>query len=216
VIFALFVCVQYFAYGVEPRALVDDPRRGAKSAGREGLAGVGGVADRDRLSVTAEVDFVLADHVAHAHRVNADLPRRPLAGENLMEVLRHRAADLAAPIQMCDALSRNEPKGVATILANCNAHGRRQFVDVVESFPAECRFVLETLKDVYRNEALAGKRNLTPQQRLRFHQKQSGRLMGELKGWLNRQLRQRLVEPNSGLGQAIQYMLRHWKSLPSS
>jgi transposase len=135
------------------------------------------------------------------------------AGENLMEVLRHRAADLAAPIQMCDALARNEPKGVKTVLANCNAHGRRQFVDLVESFPAECRFVLETLKEVYRNEALAGKRNLTPQERLGFHQKQSGRLMGELKGWLNRQLRQRLVEPNSGLGQAIQYMLRHWKKL---
>jgi len=108
---------------------------------------------------------------------------------------------------------RNEPKGVKTVLANCNAHGRRQFVDVVESFPAECRFVLETLKEVYRNETVAGTRNLTPQERLRFHQKQSGRLMGELKGWLNRQLRQRLVEPNSGLGLAIQYMLRHWRKL---
>ena len=135
------------------------------------------------------------------------------AGENLMEVLRHRAADLASPIQMCDALSRNEPKGVETILANCNAHGRRQFVDVVESFPVECRFVLETLKEVYRNEALAGERDLSPQERLTFHQEQSGRLMGELKGWLNRQLRQRLVEPNSGLGQAIQYMRRHWRKL---
>jgi hypothetical protein len=29
----------------------------------------------------------------------------------------------------------------------------------------------------------------------------------------NRQLRQRLVEPNSGLGQAIQYMRRHWRKL---
>jgi transposase len=135
------------------------------------------------------------------------------AGENLAEVLRHRAADLAAPIQMCDALSRNEPKGVKTIMANCNAHGRRQFVEVAESFPTECRFVLETLKEVYKNEAVAKKRNLSPQERLRFHQKQSGRVMGKLKGWLKRQLRQRLVEPNSGLGQAIQYMLNHWRKL---
>jgi len=135
------------------------------------------------------------------------------AGENLAEVLRHRAADLAAPIQMCDALSRNEPKGVETILANCNAHGRRQFVEVAENFPTECRFVLETLKDVYKNEAVAKKRNLAPQERLRFHQTQSGRVMGKLKGWLDRQLRQKLVEPNSGLGQAIQYMLNHWRKL---
>jgi len=135
------------------------------------------------------------------------------AGENLAEVLGHRATDLSAPIQMCDALSRNDPKGFDTIVANCNAHGRRQFVEVAENFPDECRFVLETLKGVYKNEAVAKKRNLSPQERLRFHQKQSGRLMGKLKGWLNRQLRQRLVEPNSGLGQAIQYMLNHWKKL---
>jgi hypothetical protein len=73
--------------------------------------------------------------------------------------------------------------------------------------------VLETLKEVYKNEAVARKRNLSPQERLRFHQKRSGRPMGKLKGWLNRQLHQRLVEPNSGLGQAIQYMLNHWKKL---
>ena len=95
----------------------------------------------------------------------------------------------------------------------CNAHGRRQFVDVAENFPAECRFVLEMLKEVYKNEAVAKKRNLSPQERLRFHQKQSGRVMGKLNGWLNRQLRQRLVEPNSGLGQAIRYMLNHWRKL---
>jgi len=135
------------------------------------------------------------------------------AGENLAEVLGHRAVDLSAPIQMCDALSRNDPKGFDTIVANCNAHGRRQFVEVAENFPDECRFVLETLKGVYKNEAVATKRNLSPQERLRFHQKHSGRLIGKLKGWLNRQLRQRLVEPNSALGQAIQYMLNHWKKL---
>jgi transposase len=46
------------------------------------------------------------------------------AGENLAAVLRQRARELPAPIQMCDALSRNTPKleGVATLLANCIAH----------------------------------------------------------------------------------------------
>ena len=74
------------------------------------------------------------------------------AGENLAEVLKQRARELPAPIQMCDALSRNMPKleGVETLLANCLAHGRRQFVEVVENFPEECRYVLETLREVYR------------------------------------------------------------------
>jgi transposase len=77
---------------------------------------------------------------------------RQHAGENLADVLKRRAAELPAPIQMCDALSRNVPRlanGVEILLANCLAHGRRQFVDVAGSFPEECRYVLEMLGRVY-------------------------------------------------------------------
>src|ERR1039457_6206861 len=35
---------------------------------------------------------------------------RQHAGENLADVLQRRAAELAPPLQMCDALSRNLPK----------------------------------------------------------------------------------------------------------
>ena len=135
------------------------------------------------------------------------------AGENLAEVLRHRTADLSAPIQMCDGLSRNEPKGFETILANCNAHGRRQFVDVAENFPDQCRHVLETLREVYKNDAVAQQRDLSPDERLCFHQAESGPLMKKLKEWFSRQFEDRLVEPNSGLGEAIHYMLKHWDRL---
>jgi hypothetical protein len=37
--------------------------------------------------------------------------------------------------------------------------------------------------------------------------------MKELHAWLTRQIEDRLVEPNSGLGQAINYMLNHWSEL---
>ena len=66
---------------------------------------------------------------------------RKHAGENLEEVLSQRARDLAPPIQMCDALSRNLPGELETLLANCLAHGRRKFVEVAEHFPEECRHV---------------------------------------------------------------------------
>ena len=62
---------------------------------------------------------------------------RKHAGENLAEVLKQRPAELPPPIQMCDALSRNVPKlpaGVEMLLANCLAHGRRQFVEVTLEF----------------------------------------------------------------------------------
>jgi hypothetical protein len=138
---------------------------------------------------------------------------RKHAGENLKDVLLQRAEALAPPIQMCDALSRNLPAELETIVANCLAHGRRQFVEVVDRFPDQCRYVLESLKVVYRNDAITRKRNLSPAARLAFHQANSGPVMEELRTWLTRQFDERLVEPNSALGGAISYMLRHWEKL---
>jgi hypothetical protein len=138
---------------------------------------------------------------------------RKHAGENLADVLARRAEQLAAPIQMCDALSRNLPGELETILANCLSHGRRRFVDVVEHFPEPCRHVLEALKVVYHNDALARERKLSPEARLAFHQAKSGPVLEELHGWLLRHFDDRLVEPNSSLGGAISYMLKHWEKL---
>jgi hypothetical protein len=138
---------------------------------------------------------------------------RQHAGENLADVLAQRASHLLPPIQMCDALSRNLPAGLKTILANCLAHGRRQFVDVAERFPDECRYVLEMLAEVYKNDATARERELSPEARLSFHQARSSPIMEGLQAWCRRQFEERLVEPNSGLGEAIAYLLKHWEKL---
>ena len=135
------------------------------------------------------------------------------AGENLTAVLKQRASELGRPIQMCDALSRNMPDELKTIVANCLTHGRRRFVEVATNFPDECLYVLETLKDVYKNDSEAKGRGLSAEQRLQFHQTQSGPKMDQLKAWLTAQIEQRKVEPNSGLGEAIAYMLKHWNEL---
>src|SRR6202522_4530298 len=141
---------------------------------------------------------------------------RQHAGENLRDVLQHRAKQLGTPIQMCDALSRNTPKlsdGAEILLANCLAHGRRQFVEVAANFPEQCRSVLETLGDVYKYDAQARAGKLSPAERLRFHQQHSGPVMQQLHHWLEAQFALKQVEPNSGLGKAITYFLRHWKGL---
>jgi len=138
------------------------------------------------------------------------------AGENLADVLKQRSRELPSPVQMCDALSRNVPRlaaGTEILLANCLAHGRRQFVDVAENFPRECRYVLEMLGLVYGYDAEARELGLTPDERLRLHQKRSTPVMDQLHLWLEEQLAERRTEPNSGLGQAISYLLRHWLPL---
>jgi hypothetical protein len=154
--------------------------------------------------------------VGEGHKIALYFTGSRHAGENLAEVLKQRSVELPSPIQMCDALSRNVPKlpaGVEILLANCLAHGRRQFVDVAENFPNECRYVLEMLGQVYLHDAEARERGLTPEERLRLHQERSRPVMDKLHAWLEAQLTERRTEPNSGLGQAIGYLLRHWKPL---
>jgi hypothetical protein len=117
---------------------------------------------------------------------------------------------------MCDALSRNTPKltnGVEILLANCLAHGRRQFVEIAPNVPDECRYVLESLGSVYHNDQQACEGKLPPDERLRFHQEHRAPVMKQLHGWLEAQVNGKKAEPNSGLGKAITYLHRHWKGL---
>ena len=135
------------------------------------------------------------------------------AGENLSSVLQHRADELDPPIQMCDALSRNIPKDLATLMSNCLIHGRRNFVEVFGLWPKEVLYVVELLAKVYDNDAHTRKEGLSDHQRLAYHQVHSRPLMDELKDWMNAQFEHKLVEPNSSLGGAITYMFNHWEKL---
>lgn len=138
---------------------------------------------------------------------------RKHAGENLSAVVARRPEGLSPPIHMCDALSRNAPKAFRRLLAHCLCHGRRNFVKLIEDFPEHVRHVLETLRDVYRNEALAARRKMSDAERLAFHQKHSESIMDTFFDWLNAQIDGKIVEPNSGMGKAILYMIDHWEAL---
>jgi transposase len=161
---------------------------------------------RTGMFTTAVVSVVQERKIAIFHT------GREHAGESLTELLRARTLE-EPPIQMCDALSRNTPNEFETILANCNAHGRRYFAKVIDAFPDECLFVIETLRDVYTHDAATRKQKMSPEQRLDYHKEHSAPLMNKLHEWLELQFSDKLVEPNSSLGQAIKYMLNHWTKL---
>jgi transposase len=147
------------------------------------------------------------------HKIAIFMTGHQHAGENLEEVLKRRASGLPPPLQMCDGAKLNIPKNFQTILSNCMTHARRQFVDVLEAFPEQCRYVIELLAKVYHHEDQVKERSLGPEERMSFHQEMSGPLMAELKTWCQEQLAQKKVEPNSGLGKAINYILNRWVEL---
>jgi transposase len=136
------------------------------------------------------------------------------AGENLQDLLDKRAAGLAKPLAMSDALASNAMTNEAAIIrCHCLAHGRRKFSDLAEVFPHECQVVLEVLSQVFDHDEQARKEQLSPEGRLGYHQARSQPLMDGLKRWLDTQLDEHLVEPNSALGKAIGYMQKHWETL---
>lgn len=138
---------------------------------------------------------------------------RQHAGENLADVLKKRAADRPPPMQMCDGLLHNLPKELDVILGNCLVHGRRQFVDVFDDFPEQCRHVLEAFRDVYRHDATTKAQAMSPTERLSYHQANSRPVMDELKQWIDAQLVERKAEPNGRLGKAIIYLQKRWEPL---
>jgi hypothetical protein len=114
---------------------------------------------------------------------------------------------------MSDALSRNEANEHELIRCLCLAHGRRQFSDLEEVFPVESQVVIDALKQVFDHDDEAREQQMSSAARLAYHQTYSQPIMDELKGWLQKQFDDRLVEPNSSLGKAIIYLQTHWVTL---
>jgi transposase len=136
---------------------------------------------------------------------------RQHAGENLAQLLKQRSAELERPIQMSDALSANWSGAAKTIEAKCLAHARRKFTELEELFPPECAVVLDAISKVYQFEAETAE--LSAVERLAHHQARSGPVMLKLREWITEQFARRQVEPNSALGQALRYVLKHWDGL---
>lgn len=164
--------------------------------------------DRTGLFTTAIVAVTAEDR-----RIVLFFSGRKHAGENLAALMSQRDPNLSPPVLMSDALDRNVPKGHPVVEANCLAHGRRHVCDEVTNFPEECAFLLKAIRRVYRVERLCRFYRLSDDQRLRVHRKWSGPVMGGIPTWAKAQLDQKRIEPNSGMGKALKYLLRHWDKL---
>ena len=134
-------------------------------------------------------------------------------GENLAALLSKREKTLPPVLQMCDALAANTTTELETILSHCLSHGRRKFKEIEAFFPEECSHVIKQFAYIYKHDAEAKTAGMSKEARLVHHQLYSAPIMEALYLWMQAQIDERKVEPNSALGAAIRYLKNHWPAL---
>lgn len=116
-----------------------------------------------------------------------------------------------------DASSQNIPRVKdlkelkQVIIANCLSHGRQKFNDLKENYPRECGYFLEEIKSIYQVEEECC--NFCPRKRLRWHKKYSSTHIANIYARIRYLYKERLVEPNSDLGKAMNYWVNHKEKL---
>ena len=126
--------------------------------------------------------------------------------------MEQRDSNLAIPLKMSDGLAANNVPQ-ETIDGNCLSHGRRKFIEIESAFPEEAKVVIQYIAQIYKNDHTVKQQSMTDENRMRYHQQHSKPIVDELYQWLNQQISEKKAEPNSGVGTAIQYMLKRWDKL---
>src|SRR5262249_34945069 len=117
---------------------------------------------------------------------------REHAGENIEEIYQLRDPGLPLPLQMSDALACNWCGERERVVCKCLVHARRKFVEVRRIYPEECNYVLKQIGQIYWNEKQT--EGMSDEERLAYHQRQSGPVMAELKRWMDEQVEEKKVE----------------------
>lgn len=131
------------------------------------------------------------------------------AGENVDTLLEQRSSEVGEPIHVADGTSMAPHR--QRVSSNCLAHARRKFVEIEDIFPEQCARVLDDVATVYRHEEATAE--MSPEERLRYHQEHSAPVLEALRQWMDQELEERRVEPNSRLGKAFAYVKRRWAGL---
>lgn len=153
------------------------------------------------------------------HLIYLYITSEQYAGENVGDLLKQRDPQAGELTTMSDASFNNKPKPIEDtllerwILCFCLVHGRRKFFELMSFFDDECHFVLKIIGKIYQHEKDCKIKGYPANDRLAYHQENSLPLMFSLRTWLSNKLLYHEIEPNSGLGESIRYMLKHWEGL---
>jgi hypothetical protein len=147
------------------------------------------------------------------HRTYVFMSDNRTAGQCAVDMIKKfRDKNAELPILMCDALTANIPQEISEdlyILCYCLVHARRQFYELPNGYDDLADEVIRLIGKIYDNESWA--KQLSADERLKYHQDKSQPYMTELKEFLEVQRDQ--FEPNGVAGKAIEYILNRWAEL---
>jgi len=140
------------------------------------------------------------------------------AGEWMEEILQRRDPQLDVPLVMSDALSANRVTSTTTHVALCNAHGRRAFAELSDQHPKLVLMILQLYKQAWINDKHCQDNQLDDIERRDYHQRHSQPAMQQILALCEQQLiseqgEPSIVEPNSNLGRAMNYFIKHFTGL---
>ncbi len=137
------------------------------------------------------------------------------AGEIIDQVLGRRLASRPTLVKCTDGASKNFDHAHADKLieATCNAHALLKFRDLKDEYPAEYAEAGKVYSAVFDNDDTAKALDLSPIDRMLYHQQHSKPLMLQLKKMCEEKVASKRVEPNSPLWEPVTFILNQWERL---
>ena len=150
------------------------------------------------------------------HQIALFLNGTQHAGENFSDILTKREQNKPAIIHMCDALAANIPKsqliaGLEIIDCNCLSHGFRKFEELLNNLPTACITIMKLLSVAYKNDEKT--KEMSKVERLQYHQEHTKKYIDLLEQYMQALIEEKVFEPNSEMGKAVNYMQKHWHKL---
>ena len=145
--------------------------------------------------------FVAVFHYDHRRSGNAAL--QFLKGSNSGDVLM---------VDGCDSYNKPVQK-YSLVVLNCMAHARRKFKEALDTgYKSDyCRKMLRKIGQLYRLERFADKVDADTEKRCQLRQLYSKKILDEIKEFLMNP--DFTLLPSRKVGEAVNYMLNHWKPL---
>jgi len=141
------------------------------------------------------------------------------SGENFSELLSKRNIDDGKNINMMADASPNNLSKIDKLLLEkmnvfkCFAHGRRKYHELLSFDKEYCMYFLKEIGSIYKNDRYCKNNHHDHLNRLNYHQEHSTKHVQRIYQKIDELFKDKLVEPNSALGKAMQYWINHKEGL---